>query len=674
MNIRFLSAAAAIALTAASSFAQTTITQWNFNSPVPDANTGTGTTNPSTGIGTSALLGGITQTFASGDASGGSSDPAVGDDSGWQTTAYPAQGIGSGTAGIEFAVSTSGYTGIVVSWDHRHSNTSSRFSQFQYSTDGVNFTPGATFEANALPNGGDTWYNTRQVDLSAISGANNNPNFKFRIVAVFDPALGNAYSAATASSTYAGGGTNRFDMVTVRGTGSQSVPPLGNGTVSPTAVCTTATSVTLAVAVSPGLNPASTGLGVVADLTQIGGSAAQTLFDDATNGDAVQGDNIFTYAATLSGNLTPGPKNLPFTVSDSVPRSTNGSVTLQVGDCSQNSAASVVISAIYGGGGNSGAILYADYVELHNRTGSAVSLSGWSLQYAPSFSQSFTASTTINLSGSIPAGGFLLVQTNRGSDTNGLPFTADQFGYNVNDPQDLGIGIANDAGRLALCSLNTPIGTNCADPSIVDFVGYGSNSICFEGVAATGNASNTTAAVRKQDGCQDSNQNFNDFDIVFTPFPRNLASSAVSCGVAQSFPLTVARAGLGSGTISSNPAGINCGADCSESYTSGTQVTLTATPGPAANFTGWTGDCTGTGPCVVSMTQARSVTATFQCKADIDGNGAIQPADVAAAVSTWFTSVQQSTIAGDFDGNGSVQPADIAFFVNAWFTALNSGC
>ncbi|MCI0527443.1 MAG: PQQ-binding-like beta-propeller repeat protein, partial [Nitrospira sp.] len=54
--------------------------------------------------------------------------------------------------------------------------------------------------------------------------------------------------------------------------------------------------------------------------------------------------------------------------------------------------------------------------------------------------------------------------------------------------------------------------------------------------------------------------------------------------------LTVTKAGTGSGTVTSNPAGINCGTDCSQSYTSGTVVTLTATPATDSNFGGWSGD------------------------------------------------------------------------------------
>ena len=82
-----------------------------------------------------------------------------------------------------------------------------------------------------------------------------------------------------------------------------------------------------------------------------------------------------------------------------------------------------------------------------------------------------------------------------------------------------------------------------------------------------------------------------------------------------SFTLTVAKAGTGSGLVTSSPAGINCGADCTESYVSGASVTLTARAARGSTFAGWSGACIGSGSCVVSMTLARSVTATFNTSA-----------------------------------------------------------
>ncbi|MBM4776852.1 MAG: hypothetical protein GQE15_04040 [Archangiaceae bacterium] len=77
------------------------------------------------------------------------------------------------------------------------------------------------------------------------------------------------------------------------------------------------------------------------------------------------------------------------------------------------------------------------------------------------------------------------------------------------------------------------------------------------------------------------------------------------------FPLTVSKAGTGGGTVGSNPAGISCGTSCTSSWDSATVVTLVAMPDSSSSFAGWSGACTGTGSCVVTMSAARNVTATF---------------------------------------------------------------
>ena len=75
--------------------------------------------------------------------------------------------------------------------------------------------------------------------------------------------------------------------------------------------------------------------------------------------------------------------------------------------------------------------------------------------------------------------------------------------------------------------------------------------------------------------------------------------------------LTVALAGSGTGSVASSPPGIACPSDCTESYLATETVTLTPTADPGSVFTGWSGDCTGSGGCSVPMTDDRDVTATF---------------------------------------------------------------
>ncbi|HEY6926209.1 MAG TPA: S8 family serine peptidase, partial [Steroidobacteraceae bacterium] len=76
--------------------------------------------------------------------------------------------------------------------------------------------------------------------------------------------------------------------------------------------------------------------------------------------------------------------------------------------------------------------------------------------------------------------------------------------------------------------------------------------------------------------------------------------------------LTVTMQGMGTGTVTSAPAGINCGTDCTESYQPNTQVTLTAAPASGSEFQGWSGACSGTAPtCIVTLDSAKTVGAGF---------------------------------------------------------------
>ena len=78
------------------------------------------------------------------------------------------------------------------------------------------------------------------------------------------------------------------------------------------------------------------------------------------------------------------------------------------------------------------------------------------------------------------------------------------------------------------------------------------------------------------------------------------------------FTLTVTKSGTGNGTVTSSPAGINCGNDCNQSFAQGTVVTLTAVPNGNSTFAGWSGGgCSGTGPCVVTMNASTTVGAQF---------------------------------------------------------------
>jgi hypothetical protein len=86
--------------------------------------------------------------------------------------------------------------------------------------------------------------------------------------------------------------------------------------------------------------------------------------------------------------------------------------------------------------------------------------------------------------------------------------------------------------------------------------------------------------------------------------------------------LSVEKSGTGTGTVTSSPDGINCGSYCSDTYIQGLPVTLTATPSAGSLFTGWSGACSGTGPCTVTVDASKTVTAAFYAMGvDSDGNG-----------------------------------------------------
>jgi len=89
------------------------------------------------------------------------------------------------------------------------------------------------------------------------------------------------------------------------------------------------------------------------------------------------------------------------------------------------------------------------------------------------------------------------------------------------------------------------------------------------------------------------------------------AFAAVNASIPPTFPLTVTLTGNGSGTVLSTPLGSDCPGDCTQNYVPGTTVTLTATPSFDSTFIGWTGACTGSGNCLVTMDQTHNVSAMF---------------------------------------------------------------
>src|ERR1700749_4832771 len=181
--------------------------------------------------------------------------------------------------------------------------------------------------------------------------------------------------------------------------------------------------------------------------------------------------------------------------------------TLSRGDlASATPSSSLVVNEVYGGGGNSGATLTNDFIELANRSNAAVTVDGWSVQY---HSGSATGSwQTTPLTGSIPAGGIYLVGESQG--TGGTqPLPATQASGTIAMSATSG-SVALVHGTAALTCTDSP---SCQAASI-DLVGYGTAG-SSETARATG-ASNTQSVARSS--ADDSDNNANDF-TAGTPTP-----------------------------------------------------------------------------------------------------------------------------------------------------------
>jgi predicted extracellular nuclease len=237
-----------------------------------------------------------------------------------------------------------------------------------------------------------------------------------------------------------------------------------------------------------------------------------------------EGETTYTFDVLVNGDMAFEPNETFFVnvtnVSGANVTDAQGVGTINNDDCPA-APGDVVISQVYGGGGNAGAQFQSDFIELFNRGATPVNLTGWSVQY-----QSATGTGTWQvtpLSGTIAPGGYYLVKEDTGTGCSGLP-----CGVPLPAPDATGtIAMAAGAGKVALSSTTVPFSGSCPSCA-VDLVGYGNTASCFEGAGPTAGLSNTTAALRKRSGCFDSNNNNLDFSVG-APNPRNTASPTGSC-------------------------------------------------------------------------------------------------------------------------------------------------
>jgi len=220
--------------------------------------------------------------------------------------------------------------------------------------------------------------------------------------------------------------------------------------------------------------------------------------------DGVQSNSVSVTLGGVAPKPTPTPTPTPTASPSPTPSPTPSASPSPV------AASGLVISQVFGGGGNAGAPFRNDYIEIFNASNASVNLSGWSVQYASATATtwSVTPLTTITL---LPGQYYLVQESSGGSNGASLP-TPDATGT---------IAMAAGSGKVALVKTSTALTGACPnDPNIIDLVGYGSTANCFRGSAPAAAPSNTNAILRAASGCTNTRNNVADFSLG-PPNPRN---------------------------------------------------------------------------------------------------------------------------------------------------------
>lgn len=176
----------------------------------------------------------------------------------------------------------------------------------------------------------------------------------------------------------------------------------------------------------------------------------------------------------------------------------------------------IVVSQVYGGGGNAGASIRNDFIEIFNRGNVTVDVTGWSVQYASASGSSWVRT---ELSGAIAPGQYYLVQEAQGSGGTVSLSAPDATGSIMMSATSGKVALVRGSGVLT--------GTSPSGPEVIDFVGYG--DVNYSLGRPAGNLSNITAALRRDGGCTDSRNNYSDF-AAGAPSPRNRLSARHACG------------------------------------------------------------------------------------------------------------------------------------------------
>jgi uncharacterized protein len=196
-----------------------------------------------------------------------------------------------------------------------------------------------------------------------------------------------------------------------------------------------------------------------------------------------------------------------------------------------SASAQVVISQVYGGGGNNtGSPTYKrDFVEIFNRGTTSVSLSGMSVQYGSSTGTG-NWSSVFALSGNIGPGQYRLIASGT-TGTAGADLPTADFSGSVN--------FSASAGKIALVNSTVALSGACPTANALDVIGYGSAN-CSE-TSPVGALSTTASAQRLSNGCLDTGNNLSDFSVG-TPVARNSSTAANSCSTTSTSPSGIASA------------------------------------------------------------------------------------------------------------------------------------
>ena len=185
----------------------------------------------------------------------------------------------------------------------------------------------------------------------------------------------------------------------------------------------------------------------------------------------------------------------------------------------------LVISQMYGGGGNTGAQFTNDFLELYNPTASAISLNGLSIQYAAATSAAWNSVALPNVS--VAAGHYFLIQAAAGTTITNAPLSpAADFVITSNGSTGNQLNFSATAGKVAIVNGVAALAVACpAASAYVDLIGFGATANCFEGTGPAPAPSNTTADLRTNPNA-DLTNNALDF-ITGVPAPHNSGSASV---------------------------------------------------------------------------------------------------------------------------------------------------